>query len=88
MSFTKDGTKCLLNHLMGVLDRYESNVMTWVRSSNYKLIDRTIRYTRLLLSQDKIDVNYEVVAKAIFESSVEEGESMVEKLVERFKSQN
>jgi len=34
---------------MGRLDRYRDNVMTWVRPSNRKLIDRAIRYTDALL---------------------------------------
>ena len=47
--------KMLLNTLsllvMGRLDRYEGNVMTWVRASNGKLIDRTLRYLERLISQ-------------------------------------
>ena len=47
--------KMLLNSLsllvMGRLDRYEGNVMTWVRASNGKLIDRTLRYLERLISQ-------------------------------------
>lgn len=47
--------KMLLNAhstaVMGVLQRYEGNVMTWVRPSNNKLIDRAARYVRLLLSR-------------------------------------
>lgn len=35
--------------VMGRLGRYEGNVMTWVRASNLKLIDRAIRYTTMLL---------------------------------------
>ncbi|MGK4495551.1 hypothetical protein ACSLVN_27470, partial [Klebsiella pneumoniae] len=30
--------------VMGRYGRFESNVMTWVKSSNNKLIDRSIRY--------------------------------------------
>lgn len=40
--------KCALNlHstlVMGRLGRFESNLMTWVKPSNYKLIDRAARY--------------------------------------------
>lgn len=38
--------------VMGRLGRYEGNVMTWVRASNLKLIDRAIRYATTLL-QDR-----------------------------------
>ena len=34
---------------MGRVGRYRANVMTWVRPSNRKLIDRAIRYTEALL---------------------------------------
>lgn len=44
--------KVLLNAhstlVMGRLGRYEGNLMTWVRPSNNKLIDRAIRYIREL----------------------------------------
>ncbi len=47
--------KIILNTLslvvMGRMDRYEGNVMTWVRSSNGKLIDRTLRYLDRLIAQ-------------------------------------
>lgn len=34
---------------MGRLNRIKSNIMSWVRPSNNKLIDRAIRYVRHLL---------------------------------------
>lgn len=37
--------------MMGILGRYEGNIMTWVRPSNYKLIDRAARYVDLLLKR-------------------------------------
>ena len=47
--------KIILNTLsllvMGRLDRYEGNVMTWVRASNGKLIDRTLRYLERLIAR-------------------------------------
>ena len=39
--------------VMGRMGRYESNLMTYVRPSNNKLIDRSIRYVRHLLNQQK-----------------------------------
>ncbi len=52
--------------VMGRLGRYEGNLMTWLRSSNNKLIDRTIRYARLLLDGKGIDADYEDVCYACF----------------------
>jgi N-acetylmuramic acid 6-phosphate etherase len=37
--------------VMGHLHRFEGNVMTWVRPSNGKLIDRTARYLEFLLEK-------------------------------------
>lgn len=39
--------------VMGRMKRYESNLMTYVRPSNNKLIDRSIRYVMHLLKQQK-----------------------------------
>jgi N-acetylmuramic acid 6-phosphate etherase len=50
--------KMILNTLslmvMGKVDRYEGNVMTWVRASNGKLIDRTLRYLEFLIEKRKL----------------------------------
>jgi N-acetylmuramic acid 6-phosphate etherase len=59
--------KCLLNMhstlVMGRLGRYEGNLMTYVRPSNKKLIDRAIRYVRHLMP----GASYETVAYQCFE---------------------
>jgi N-acetylmuramic acid 6-phosphate etherase len=63
--------KLLLNNLstniMGRLSRYEGNVMTWVRPSNYKLIDRTIRYVDLLTKRKDRSFEYNHIAETVFE---------------------
>lgn len=63
--------KMLLNMhstlLMGLMGRYESNVMTWVRPSNYKLVDRTVRYAQQLLTEKEISISYEALVKECFE---------------------
>jgi N-acetylmuramic acid 6-phosphate etherase len=45
--------KLILNTLslmvMGRMNRYEGNIMTWVKPSNGKLIDRTLRYAEALI---------------------------------------
>lgn len=52
--------------VMGRLGRYEGNVMTWVKPSNNKLIDRSIRYIDFLLQQNHVKVEYEEIAHALF----------------------
>lgn len=63
--------KCALNMsstlVMGRLGRYESNLMLFVRASNNKLIDRAIRYIRLLLEDRGASRSYEEVCEALFE---------------------
>ncbi|WP_372655148.1 hypothetical protein [Halobacteriovorax sp.] len=63
--------KILLNThstlVMGRLGRYESNIMTWVRPSNNKLIDRTIRYILILLKEKGVEKSYEEVCYKLFE---------------------
>jgi N-acetylmuramic acid 6-phosphate etherase len=52
---------------MGRLKRFEGNLMTWVRTSNNKLIDRAIRYTDITLRDRGIEKTYEEIAEALFE---------------------
>jgi N-acetylmuramic acid 6-phosphate etherase len=79
--------KMLLNAhstlIMGLLGRYEGNVMTWVRPSNNKLIDRAARYILQLLKQKRITPSYEDVVLKIFEEIeiVNENEPVVMRVV-------
>lgn len=52
--------------IMGRLGRYEGNVMTYVRASNNKLIDRAIRYIDMLLSQKGIRQSYTELCHALY----------------------
>ena len=52
--------------VMGKMGRYESNLMTWVRASNNKLIDRAARYVLLLLERDGIICSYAQVIRRLF----------------------
>lgn len=72
---------------MGRLGRFESNVMTWVRPSNYKLIDRAIRYTNFLLAREKIRSSYNDTAHAIFNAAaqIDPSDSVVLAAVEELK---
>lgn len=45
------------------MDRYYSNIMTYVKPTNYKLIDRAARYIMIL----RKDSTYEEVVRAIYE---------------------
>lgn len=54
--------------LMGQYGRFENNIMTWVKASNYKLIDRASRYLQLLADQEGIELNYQKAVELIFEN--------------------
>jgi N-acetylmuramic acid 6-phosphate etherase len=81
--------KMLLNAhstlIMGILGRYEGNVMTWVRPSNNKLIDRAARYILQLLKQKNKTASYETVVEKIFEEIeiVNENEPVVLRVLEK-----
>ncbi len=68
--FTHLVLKMILNThstiVMGRLGRYEGNIMTYVRASNNKLIDRAIRYIDLILKNKNITLPYETVAHILF----------------------
>ena len=53
--------------VMGRLNRYKRNLMTWVYPTNGKLIDRAARYARTLLQEDGIEISYEDTVHALFE---------------------
>ncbi len=53
--------------VMGRLGRYEGNVMTYVRASNNKLIDRAIRYIDFIIKEKNIDLSYSTIANILFE---------------------
>ncbi len=84
--------KIILNNLstlvMGRLDRYESNLMTWVRASNNKLVDRAVRYVDILLRQKGINVSYEDLVIACFrlKDQIPRDQSLVLTMVKEFSS--
>ena len=53
--------------IMGRLGRYQGNVMTYVKASNNKLIDRSIRYIDLVLKNEGIHASYNEICKALYE---------------------
>lgn len=64
--------KCALNIgstlIMGRLGRFKSNLMLYVRPTNKKLIDRSIRYVRILLEDEGIPSTYEEVCYLLLET--------------------
>lgn len=52
--------------VMGRMDRYKNNVMTWVYPTNGKLIDRSSRYVLALLQDEGIERSYEDVVVEVF----------------------
>lgn len=82
--------KIVLNNLstlvMGRMDRYESNLMTWVRASNNKLVDRAVRYVDTLLKQKGIEVPYEELVHACFriKDQIPRDQSLVLTMVREF----
>ncbi len=82
--------KMLLNThstlVMGRIGRYEGNLMTYVRPSNNKLIDRTIRYVGHLLAQRGIEHSYEDIAYACFQEmeTIHPDEPIVLRVLEHF----
>lgn len=68
---------------MGRMGRYESNVMTFVRASNYKLVDRAARCIMMLEKGH----TYEEVIKAIYrvKQKIREDEPIVMKVVEELR---
>ena len=55
--------------VMGNLGRIEGNVMTYVRASNMKLIDRAVRYIEELLKRDGYQFSEEEIIQQIFNNN-------------------
>jgi N-acetylmuramic acid 6-phosphate etherase len=78
--------KMLLNShstlMMGRLGRYVNNIMTWVKPTNNKLIDRAARYVLYLLAENQqTGVTYEQVIYELFQQM--ESMNCAESLVNR-----
>ena len=69
---------------MGRLERYEQNIMTWVKPNNNKLIDRAVRYIMQLLSKKEVACSYEEVTYKLFEvmETIRDDEPIVLKTLE------
>ncbi|MDI1229486.1 MAG: hypothetical protein PSY14_17555 [bacterium] len=77
--------------VMGRHGRFESNVMTWVKPSNKKLIDRAIRYVEYLLHHQNImQFSYTDICHQLFEEAerMTPAESVVLMTVESLKKRS
>ncbi|MDF3023220.1 MAG: hypothetical protein K0R10_581 [Alphaproteobacteria bacterium] len=75
--------------VMGRHGRFESNVMTWVKPSNKKLIDRAIRYVEYLLHHQNImQYSYADICYQLFEEAerMMPADSVVLMTVERLRN--
>ena len=65
---------------MGRMDRYQSNIMTYVKPTNYKLIDRATRYVLMLRPES----TYEEVVRVIYDirDKVKADDPIVLKVIE------
>jgi len=66
--------------VMGRLGRYRDNLMTYVKPSNNKLIDRAVRYVRLLAQRRTGELpDYERVTRVLFaeREKLQSGEPIV-----------
>jgi N-acetylmuramic acid 6-phosphate etherase len=52
--------------VMGRIGRFEKNLMTYVRPTNGKLIDRSLRYVRWLLEDEGVKVKDDVILQLLF----------------------
>lgn len=53
--------------IMGLLERFEGNMMTYVRPSNFKLIDRAYRYINELLRRENLIIPESRIIEKIFQ---------------------
>lgn len=76
--------------LMCRMGRTQENLMTYVRPSNFKLIDRAGRYAQILLKRQGIEVELDEVIRRCFEikDQIDPEQAIVLKLVESFTSSN
>lgn len=74
--------------IMGRLNRYQMNFMTWVVPTNGKLVDRAARYVRWLLAEAQVGpVSYEEIVRELFvqQDQLQAQESVVLKTFEALK---
>ncbi len=73
--------------LMGLLERYQGNMMTYVSPSNFKLIDRCFRYTKEILKGQSIHISDDDLIDEIFKRVAIKKNSIVLDVLNSVKSQ-
>jgi N-acetylmuramic acid 6-phosphate etherase len=74
---------------MGRFGRFEGNVMTWVRASNGKLIDRTLRYLdHLIERRGLIHPGRDALVRMVFEEHGKAGpdEAVILRVIQNLSS--
>ena len=72
--------------VMGKMGRYRGNLMTFVKASNAKLVDRAYRYIKVLLDEENIIYNDEQIIELIFKYRSENvSEGIVNKVFNELK---
>ncbi len=85
--------KMLLNThstlLMGLMGRYQSNMMTWVTPTNGKLVDRATRYVQAVLKELGASADYLDIVDRIYQNKdqLDGNECIVKKVVKTYISQ-
>lgn len=78
---------CLNSHstiMMGRLGYFEGNLMLSLKPSNFKLVDRAIRYSKFILSTKyNLDIDYKTIADIVFRQipSLQANQSIVTNVV-------
>ncbi len=73
--------------VMGRINRYKNNLMTWVSPSNGKLIDRTARYIDYFLKEEDIELSYENIVEEIFKANIRKDCSIVIEVFHKLKAE-
>ena len=71
---------------MGILGRYEGNMMTFVRPSNLKLINRSVRYIQNLLKESGQDVSEAIILDVFMNTEFDENEPRVLKVLKKIQA--
>ncbi len=71
--------------VMGLLGRFEGNMMTFVKPRNFKLVNRAARYIKELLTQQNTQVDETKILEQIFKHLDEQDKAIVLTVVQEIK---
>ncbi len=69
--------------LMGLLERFEGNMMSYVRPSNFKLVNRAQRYIEYFLKREGVEVPEEKIIELIFDHDSSQSSPVVISVLEK-----